>query len=75
MTTRQKLKGVFRWFGLGSFILGLTLFGSVQADAIGQPQEWRLVFLVLGGIGSLCILIGLGILLINIPHLWRGEDL
>lgn len=70
---RTRLTAVFEWFGLGGFLLALTLFGSVSASTVSSIPRWHAVFFALGGLGSLCVLVGFLILLVNIPHLWKGE--
>ncbi len=70
---RTRLSRVFQWFGLGGLMLALNLFGSVSAGTVAPFSGVHTFFYALGGIGVVCVLIGFLILLVNMPHLWKGE--
>ncbi|MEK7460609.1 MAG: hypothetical protein AAB647_00130 [Patescibacteria group bacterium] len=71
---KERVTAAFRWFGLGSLLLAVTLLGSVSANGETAQPTWQSLFLVTGLIGSLCIFFGLLILAFNMHHLWRGGE-
>lgn len=73
-SARTRIQSVFQWFGFGGLLLAVTFFGQVSASTTTSEPRWHLFFYAIGGLGSLCILIGFIILLVNMPRLWKGED-
>ena len=72
LSLKERVTSAFRWFGLGSLFLAVTLFGAVSANGATAVPAWQALFLVTGLLGSLCIFFGLVILALNMHHLWRG---
>ena len=69
---KNRISGAFRWFGLGSLLLAVTLFGAVSANGETASSGWQVIFLGTGFMGTLCIFFGLVILALNMHHLTRG---
>ncbi len=74
VSPHTQIISAFRWFGLGSLLLAVVLFGSVGADSLVQTPRWQTLMLSLGTTGVIFIVAGMLILLMNVHRLQKGEN-